>query len=61
MAERRQKGTGSVWKDKNKNIYHGEMQIGYLPNGNKKMPKDKAKEIAEKYMETTQITSTMPT
>ena len=36
MAERRQKGTGSVWKDKNKNIYHGEMQIGYLPNGNKK-------------------------
>lgn len=51
MAERRQKGTGSVWKDKNKNIYHGEMQIGYLPNGNKKMRRvsgKTAKEVKQK-------------
>lgn len=34
---RRQKGTGSVWQDKNKkNLWHGEIQIGTYPNGKPK-------------------------
>lgn len=37
MANRRQKGTGSVWQDKSTKKWKGQIQIGYQANGNKKM------------------------
>lgn len=37
MAKRRQKGTGSVWQDPNTKKWKGQIQVGYLKNGNKKI------------------------
>lgn len=37
MAKRRQKGTGSVWQDPNTKKWKGQIQVGFLPNGKKKL------------------------
>ena len=36
MAQRRQKGTGSIWQDKNTGKWKGQIQVGFLPSGSKK-------------------------
>lgn len=37
MAARRQKGTGSIWQDKNTKKWKGQLQIGVLPSGRRKL------------------------
>lgn len=52
MPKRRQKGTGSVWQDKeNSRKWHGEIQIGYNANGKpkkKRVTGTSAKEVKNK-------------
>lgn len=37
MATRRQKGTGSIWQDKTTKKWKGQIQIGVLPSGRRKL------------------------
>lgn len=37
MANRRQKGTGSIWQDKYTKKWKGQIQIGVLPSGRRKL------------------------
>lgn len=37
MAIRRQKGTGSIWQDKSTKKWKGQIQIGVLPSGRRKL------------------------
>lgn len=37
MATRRQKGTGSIWQDKSTKKWKGQIQIGALPSGRRKL------------------------
>lgn len=37
MATRRQKGTGSIWQDKSTKKWKGQIQIGVLPSGRRKL------------------------
>lgn len=37
MATRRPKGTGSIWQDKTTKKWKGQLQIGVLPNGRRKL------------------------
>ena len=37
MAARRPKGTGSIWQDKNTKKWKGQLQIGVLPSGRRKL------------------------
>lgn len=37
MANRRQKGTGSIWQDKTTKKWKGQIQIGVLPSGKRKL------------------------
>lgn len=37
MANRRQKGTGSIWQDKTTKKWKGQLQIGVLPSGRRKL------------------------